>query len=84
MFKYFFQGSNIPVESEQSVTLFVGTHQRFAGSHLREGSGWYQRAVGMEQPPQGSGHGIKLLEFMKHMDNALRHTVLCEARHWTP
>ena len=29
----------------------------------------------MKQPPQGSGHGIKLLEFMKHMDNALRHTV---------
>jgi len=31
----------------------------------------HQRAVGMEQAPQGSGHGPKLPEFQKHMDNTL-------------
>lgn len=68
MFKYFFQRSTTPVKWEQSVTLF-------AGSDLRDGAGWYRRVVGMEQPPQDSDHGTKLLEFMKHMDNVLRHTV---------
>lgn len=29
----------------------------------------------MEQAPQGIGHSSKLLEFKKHLDNALRHTV---------
>jgi len=27
---------------------------------------------GMEQAPQGSGHGLKLMELKKHLDNALR------------
>lgn len=35
----------------------------------------HQRVVGMEQAPRGSGHGPKLLEFKKHLDNALRHMV---------
>jgi len=26
----------------------------------------------LEQPPQGSGHGIELLGFKKHLDNALK------------
>jgi len=30
-----------------------------------------QRIVGMEQAPQGSGHGLKLPEFKKHLDNSL-------------
>ena len=36
------------------------------------GQGLHQRAVGMEQPAQGSGHGPELLEFKEHLDNALR------------
>jgi len=35
----------------------------------------HQRAVGMEQAPQGSGHGPKLLESKEHLDRALRHMV---------
>jgi len=33
----------------------------------------HQRAVGMEQAPQGSDHSCKLLEFKKSLDNALRY-----------
>ena len=29
----------------------------------------------LEQAPQGSGHGPKLLEFKESLDNALRHEV---------
>ena len=29
----------------------------------------------LEQAPQGSGHGIKLLEFKKSLDNVLKHRV---------
>ena len=37
-----------------------------------EGKGLHQRAVGMEQAAQGSGHGPELLEFKERLDSALR------------
>lgn len=40
-----------------------------------EGKGLHQRAVGMEQPAQGSGHGPKLPELRERLDTALRHWV---------
>ena len=40
-----------------------------------EGQGVPQRAVGMEQPAQGSGHSPELLEFKECLDNTLRHRV---------
>ena len=39
------------------------------------GQGLHQRAVGMEQPAQGSGHGSKMLEFKEYVNNNLRHRV---------
>jgi len=47
-----------------------------------------QRAVGMQQAAQGSGHSPELLEIREHWDTALRHrvcvwAVLCGARGWT-
>ena len=41
-----------------------------SGKGSSPGGGW-----ALEQAPQGSGHGPKLLEFKKHLDNALSHTV---------
>ena len=41
-----------------------------SGKGSSPGGGW-----ALEQAPQGSGHGPKLLEFMKRLDNALSHTV---------
>ena len=38
-----------------------------SGKGSSPGGGW-----ALEQAPQGSGHGPKLLEFKKHSDNALR------------
>jgi len=38
-----------------------------------EGKGLRERAVGMEQPAQGSGHGLKLLELRERLDSALRY-----------
>jgi len=35
----------------------------------------HQRVVGMEQAAQGSGHGLKMPEFKKHLDKALRHMI---------
>ena len=35
----------------------------------------HQGAVGTEQAPRGSGNSLNLLEFKKHLDNALRHRV---------
>ena len=46
------------------------------GMELCQGraGGWrkalHQRAVGMEQPAQGSRHGTELLELKKSMDNS--------------
>ena len=37
--------------------------------------------VGMEQAPQGSEHGPKLIEFMKYLDSALRHRILILGGH---
>ena len=37
-----------------------------------KGRALHQRAVGMEQPAQGSGHGPKLPEFKKCLDSTLR------------
>ena len=37
-----------------------------------------RRAVGIEQAPQLSDHGPKLLEFEECLDNALRHRVSIE------
>ena len=39
---------------------------------VRERKGLHQRAVGMEQPAQGSGHGPELMELREHLDSALR------------
>ena len=43
------------------------------------GGGWGkaldQKAVGMEQVPQSTGHGPKLQKFKKGLDNTLRHRV---------
>ena len=41
-----------------------------SGKGSSPGGGW-----ALEQAPQGSGHGPKLLEFKKRLDNALSHTV---------
>ena len=35
----------------------------------------HQRAVGMEQAQQGSGHGPRLTELKEHLDITLRHRV---------
>jgi len=32
----------------------------------------HQRVVDVEQAAQGSGHGLKLLQFKKHLDTAVR------------
>ena len=52
------------------------------GMELRQGRGsWgerkglHQRAVGMEQAAQGSGHSPELLELKECLDTALRHRV---------
>ena len=47
-----------------------------------------QRAVGMEEAAQGSGHSPELLELREHWDTTLRHQVwvwgvLYGARSWT-
>ena len=39
------------------------------------GKSLLQKAVGMAQAVQGSGHGSELPEFRKHLDTALRHRV---------
>ena len=40
-----------------------------------EGKGLHQRAVGMEQPAQGSEHGPELLELREHLGNTLSQRV---------
>lgn len=40
-----------------------------------EGEGLYQKAVGMEQSPQGSGQSSELPELKEHLETALRHGV---------
>jgi len=35
----------------------------------------HQKVVGMEQAAQGSGDSLKLAQFNKHLDNALRERV---------
>ena len=40
-----------------------------------EGKGLHQRAVGMELPAQGCGHGLEVLELRECLDSALRHRI---------
>ena len=47
-----------------------------------EGKDLHQRAVGMEQPAQGSGHGSELLELREHWDIGFEFWVLCGASGW--
>ena len=42
---------------------------------LGSGKEYAPRVVSMEQAAQGSGHGLKLPEFKKHLDNTLSHRV---------
>ena len=45
------------------------------GADGGEGRGLHQRAVGVEQPAQGGGHGPELQEFKEGLVSTLKHIV---------
>lgn len=49
--------------------------ERKAWSCVRGGSGVLRKEQALEQAPQGSDHGLKLMECKKRLDTALRHWV---------
>ena len=74
-----------PTASSQGQALVSAYSDRNQGNSmklLKGSSGWIsgkdtspEGSQALEQAPQGSGHGPKLLELKKHLDHTLSHMV---------